>query len=115
MQIKKNSEIQEIITRLKTGMINYMPHASYSKSDVENCLQIITNYFEQIEKSKSKESGITIIKETVIALNKLNEKVDYELIETDQREDIVELIVIGGNLKGYNDRNEDVTEDWREW
>lgn len=56
-----------------------------------------------------------IVKKTVLALNALNEKCEYELIETEQREDIAEIIILAGYLKGFNDRDDDITEEWREW
>jgi hypothetical protein len=48
-------------------------------------------------------------------LNDLNAGCDHNLIETDQREDIAEIIIIAGNDKGYNELTEDITEEWREW
>ena len=54
-------------------------------------------------------------KKTVILLNEINEKCEYELIETEQREDIAEIIILSGSLKGFNTRDDDITEEWREW
>ena len=28
---------------------------------------------------------------------------------------IADIIILAGHLKGYNGRNEDITEEWREW
>jgi len=28
---------------------------------------------------------------------------------------IAEIIILAGYLKGYNSKNEDITEDWRDW
>ena len=55
------------------------------------------------------------MKATVLKLNKLNEKAGYELIETDQREDICKYIIRAGALLGFNGEDEDVTEEWRDW
>lgn len=115
MEISANPEIKAIIERLKSSMVNYMPHASYTQSDVEICLQIMLNFLEEMDQSASKEAGIKIVEKTVMSLNELNEKLNHELIETDQREDIAEIIIFAGHLKGYNGRDEDITEEWREW
>lgn len=48
-------------------------------------------------------------------LNALNERCDGELIGTDQREYICEIIIRIGYLRGFNDENEDVTEALRDW
>ena len=47
-------------------------------------------------------------------MNVLNEKCEYELIETDQREDICKFIITAVNVAGLK-TDEDVTEEWREW
>jgi hypothetical protein len=47
-------------------------------------------------------------------LNKLNEKWDYELIETDQRELIVEMIFDLANSQNI-DIEDDFTLEYREW
>ena len=46
----------------------------------------------------------------VIKLNGLNTKCGSELIETNQREQLAELIIISSELMGYNTRNEDIKE-----
>ena len=58
---------------------------------------------------------IGFVKMTVLRLNKLNEKCDFQLIETGEREQIAEIIISAGNLKGYNSLDDDITEEWREW
>lgn len=62
-----------------------------------------------------KKNGMKSVKNVVLGLNDLNEKCGHELIETDQREQIADIIILAGHLKNYNTRNEDITEDWREW
>jgi hypothetical protein len=63
----------------------------------------------------SKDEGMAIVQKTVLSLNKLNESTGESLIETDQREDIANIIILAGSLKGFNERREDITETWREW
>ena len=116
MNLKENQEIKTIFKRLETGMIDYISEdTSYSKKEVENCLNILNNYLDKISNRKSKDDGMTVVQNTVLALNKLNDSCDHELIETDQREYICEIIIIAGNLMGYNEITDDITEEWREW
>ena len=49
------------------------------------------------------------VKETVLKLNSLNEKTDFELIETDQREQICELIINLFLKIRYIEKFEDIT------
>ena len=78
-------------------------------------MSLIDAYLKELAVSKSKEDGLNIVKKTVLGLNELNENCRRVLIETDQREDLAEIMIIAGNLKNYNDRDEDITEEWREW
>ena len=48
------------------------------------------------------------------ALNHLAERCD-SLIETDQREQICELMIQAAHSVGVGDGQTDITEDWREW
>lgn len=115
--ISNNKEIGQILKRLKEDMIEFIEpqQTAYKESDVQDCVKIITDYLSNIEQAKSKEEGMIIVENSVILLNALNEKCEYELIETGQREDIAEIIIIAGNLKGFNSRDEDITEEWRDW
>ena len=78
-------------------------------------MNIIDDYIINIEKADSKKDAMFIVEKTVILLNEINEKCEYELIETEQREDIAEIIILSGSLKGFNTRDDDITEEWREW
>lgn len=117
MNLKENAEIIKTSESLKTGMIEYIEpgETEYTESDVEKCMTLINNFLDELSKSESKENGMISVKNVVLGLNDLNEKCEHELIETDQREQIADIIILAGHLKGYNDRNEDITEDWREW
>ncbi|MBI1837591.1 MAG: hypothetical protein HYR91_10040 [Flavobacteriia bacterium] len=113
----KNTEIEEIYTRLKENMINFIEPGvtSYDKKDVEKCMHIIDDYIIHIEKAESKKEAMLLVEKTVKLLNDINEKCGEELIETEQREDIAEIIILSGSFKGFNSRDEDITEEWREW
>ncbi len=105
------------INLLKESMISYMEDAnpSYTEKDVEKCEVILKEYLKEIEKTKSKEAGMEVVKSTIIKLNELNEKCGSELIETSEREQIAEIIILASSKKGYNSQEEDITEKWREW
>ena len=108
-----NSQVND----LKMSMIEYLESSnpSYTKDDVEECVSILNNYLEKISKTKSKKEGIDVIKSTVIQLNNLNDKTKGQLIETMEREMIVDIILTESNKKGYNKLDEDLTEEFREW
>jgi len=109
--------MKETLKQLKEDMIDFIVpgETAYSNDDVEECLKIISNFLQKIKSTNSKEEGMQIVKNIVISLNDLNEKCEYELIETDQRELIAEIIISAGNQMGFNSKDEDITEDWREW
>lgn len=115
MKIKENQEIKDLLKDLQENMIDFIPKADYSKLDVENCINIIETFLEKIQSSTSKKDGMKSVQKAVIALNKLNESVNYTLIETMERETIAEIMIIAGSLKSYNDRDDDITEEWRDW
>jgi hypothetical protein len=117
MNLKENAEIKKTYESLSIGMTNFIQpgETEYTKSDVEKCMSLIDHFLNEISKSDSKEVGILSAKKVVLELNELNEKCEYELIETEQREQIADIIILAGHLKGYNGRNEDITEEWREW
>jgi len=117
MNLKDNTEIIKTSESLKRGMIEYIEpgETEYTESDVEKCMSLINNFLDNMSKSNSKEHGMESVKNVVLSLNDLNENCEHELIETDQREQIGDIIILAGYLKGYNDRNEDTTEEWRDW
>lgn len=113
----ENQEIIEIRERLQEGMIDFIQPGvtAYSKDDVDLCMKLISDYLIEMTKVTSKVQAMESVKKTVMALNELNERCEYELIETDQREDICEILILAGNLRGFNSRDEDITEEWRDW
>ncbi|WP_157976270.1 hypothetical protein [Lewinella sp. IMCC34191] len=112
-----NPEIKEIQARLEGGMLDYIDAAQpeYDQRDVATCMQLLSRYLNEMENAESREEAMRVVERTVLALNDLNEKCAYALIETDQREDIAEIIILAGHFKGFNAREEDITEEWRDW
>lgn len=117
MALLENQEIIEISKDLQEGMIDFIESgvSSYGTDDVDLCMNLISDYLIEMTKVTSKDQAMEAVQKTVLALNDLNEKCEYELIETDQREDICEILILAGNLRGFNSREEDITEEWRDW
>lgn len=117
MKTDKTPKYEKMIADLSQSMLDYreISNPSYSKNDVAECSRILNNYLSEISNSKSKEEGMEYVKNAVEKLNKLNEKCDFQLIETSEREQIAEIIILASSEKGYNQPDEDITEEWREW
>ncbi|KQB40462.1 hypothetical protein [Flavobacterium aquidurense] len=117
MNLKENTHINKTYKSLEREMIDFIElgEADYTLSDVRKCLSLLDNFLDEISKTDSRETGILTVKKTVLAINNLNENCEYELVETEQREKIADIIILAGHLKGYNHINEDTTEEWREW
>lgn len=88
--------------------------ASYSPKDVENCGALLTRFATDITAGMTYDVAIKKVEELVLNLNVLNEKCDYCLIETDQREDICEFIFQTLTSAGVPFSG-DITEEWRDW
>lgn len=116
MSLNKDPQIITIKERLREGMIDFISEdTAYSEEDVKQVMRILDNYLEEQNNTQSKEESLSLVKTTVEALNDLNEKAEFELIETEQREDICEIIIRAGYLRGFNDEDDDVTGEWRDW
>lgn len=117
MNLKENSHINKTYKSLEKGMIDFieLDETDYTIADVEKCMSLLDTFLQEIEKTDSRENGLICVKKAVLAINDLNENCDFELVETEQREQIADIIILAGHLKGYNHREEDITEEWREW
>jgi hypothetical protein len=110
-------DLNKLLGDLKTSMISYMQTAqpSYTMDDINSCETILKQYLVDMLTSKNKKAGIKIVKKTILTLNKLNSKTQETLIETGEREQIAEIIILASSRKGYNSVDEDITEEWRQW
>ena len=117
MNLKTNAELKALRKSLIKGMLDYRADGSagYTKADVEKCQCLLEEHLDVISVARDRDAAQACVKATVLKLNKLNAKAGYELIETDQREDICKYIITAGALLGFNGENEDVTEEWRDW
>ena len=92
--------------------------AGYTQRHIDQCSRIIDEFFgalANIPNLTRNESILKAVKAAVVKLNKLNEKYDGSIIETDQREQLCELIITAAKHAGLNSDVDDVTEEWREW
>ena len=102
-------------------IIEYMEelgkNCEYSKKDVQKCEDILAEYLESLAALPFPTDNdiMKCVKKAVLALNKLNEKTDYALIETVERENIWELIQTSAVECGLQNPAEDITEEWRDW
>lgn len=112
-----DKEIDNLINKLKKSMEDYMKEAnpSYSQKDVDECAFLLSDYTINIFKTHSKEEAMPIVKSTILKLNTLNNRCKGSLIETGEREQIAEIIILAGHKMKYNSMDEDITEEWREW
>lgn len=116
---KKNDDILR-------SMIDYMNFededddedvdCGYTQADIDECGKILDAYIDKLVAADRDENKIMeSVKSVVIALNELNAKCDYTLIETDQREYLCPFIEDAAIVAGLPQPKEDITEEWREW
>ena len=114
------AKYKPMIDETITGMLEYMAEleeCAYSKKDVIKCETILTQYLDALAvlDTPTDKDILKCVKKCVVALNKLSEKTDYEMIESVERDNICEIIQTAAEECGLNDASEDVTEEWREW
>ena len=92
--------------------------SGYTQEEINQCEKLLDLFLTSLEKlpeTSKNEYILDVVKKVVFGLNKLNEDCDYSLIETDQREDLCELIITASKKAGLESNEDDVTEEWREW
>lgn len=116
-------DLEQIKAHLLEGMREYMTNVSeggddpgYSDADIAKCESILDDFLAAVRSAATADSALVlaVVKDAVLSLNALNESCDHSLIETDQREQLCELIIQGAVAAGVGS-GEDITEQWREW
>ena len=116
------------------GMVSYMKYgaaeseadpdfdedfdAGYSQADIDWCTKIVDELLailEGVPEADKNGAILRTVKAAVVKLNKLNDRCDGSLIETDQREQLCELIIAAAQRAGLVSDVYDITEEWREW
>ena len=116
-------EIEEKKTYLLHWMYDFIEdieeddEPAYHKSDVEQCDQIVTAFINSVNESKESSDLSWLssrIEQLVMQLNEINNTLDKQLIETNQREDLCALIELVISHCGHQPQG-DITEKWRQW
>ena len=118
MDITKYKKIiDEVIIESMISYMEFDEECVYTDKDIEECKKLLINYLDKISAIERPNDNeiINQVKYLVTSLNKLNERSDYTLIETEQREDICKLINESAVDIGLEKKYEDITEEWREW
>ena len=112
------TQIKETVVQ---SMLDFMSFSDedcgFTKEDVDECEAILVKYLEKLDAlcDPSDEEIMEEVKTVVLALNELNEKTDYCMIETEEREAIWDVIQSSAVECGLTDPADDITEEWREW
>ena len=116
IQIYKN-QLQETVIAPMTEFMNEYDDCGFTQKHVAKCEALILEYLSALEKIKAPTNAEIMkhVKKLVLSLNKLNEKTDYCLLETEEREAIWEIIQTSAAACGLVDPEDDITEEWREW
>lgn len=107
----------EIVTEPMIQFLTEWGGEGYTVEDVKECEALILRYLDVLAAMEpvTDEAIMAQVETLVLALNDLNEKTDYGLIETEAREAIWEVIQTSAVARGLRDVPEDVTEEWRDW
>ena len=88
----------------------------YSSADVKKCGIILDDYLSILATNPTDNGILSQVETTVKQLNELNEQCDYNLIETDEREQLCSIIIEAARLCGYQfSDDDDITAEWRDW
>jgi hypothetical protein len=116
-------QIDELKVNILEGMRGFMEaiaadgaEPDYSEADIAKCEAILDAFLTKVRAANNGDAAFVMaaVKEAVLALNELNANCGECLIETDQREQISELMCQSAAAVGVGD-GEDLTEEWREW
>lgn len=88
----------------------------YTQQHIVQCVGIVDQYVESLNSLNEPDDDVLrhAIEKVVRELNDLNDRAGGCLIETDQREDLCQIILVVAKQAGMK-TDEDVTEEWREW
>ena len=118
--MKQNQYKEMVIKTVAEPMLSFLAECEdcgYTADDVAACRSLLDAYLDALTGMTvpSDEAIMEQVRTVVLALNELNEKTDYALIETGEREAIWEVIQTSAVDFGLQECDEDITEEWREW
>ena len=110
-------QLQETVISPMAAYMNGCKECGFTKADVAKCESLILTYLSALENlaEPTNEKIMQHVQTLVLALNELNEKTDFCLLETEERECICEIIQSSAITYGLTDPEDDITEEWREW
>ena len=112
-------KMEEIVIQPMISFMDFCDEddCEYTLEDVQTCKDLISAYLEKLASMKEPEDEAIMeeVKILVLALNELNEKTDYVLIETEAREAIWEVVQTSAIDCGLKEYDDDITGEWREW
>ena len=108
---------QQVIAPMIRFLQEWEDDCEFTLKDIQKCELILNQYLDSLAdlSSPTDKDIMKLVKKTVLALNKLNEQTDYALLETEERENIWELIQTSAISCGLQNPADDITEEWREW
>lgn len=111
------ADIQENIVDPMLDFMAELDGEDYTEADVETCREALMAYLRALNalEAPDDEAILAQVEAVVLALNDLNERTDYTMIETGEREALCEIIQRAAEDCGLQDVPEDVTEAWRDW
>lgn len=127
-------EIQQLKTIFNGGLVSYMEFgaaddkhdpdydpdfdAGYTQDHIDQCMSLLDTFLatlKNVPPEGKTEFIMAAVKHLVLGLNAVNESCDGAMIETDQREQLCEIIITAAKDAGLESDEYDVTEEWREW
>lgn len=93
----------------------------FSEKHIAECAELMRTYAATLTELTVPQGAardkkiMAAVKKLILALNKLNEKTDYAMLETDERENICVLVQDFAVACGLADIPDDVTGEWREF
>lgn len=107
-------EIDQIIA----SIVDYQKLADQLDKKTKKFIKQLTDelyaFDSNASKVKSEAEYLSLVKDLVISINKINEKANYGLIETMEREDIYTYIESVSTRLGFS-FDYDITEEYRAW
>jgi hypothetical protein len=128
-----NEDIKALQRELIEGMTSYMTREDvdeddddadddfdpgYSQVHVDRCREILDVFFEELQAIPGEDRNaeiMEVVQSVVTELNELNDETEGGLIETDQREQLCEIIILAAKEAGLVTDVYDITEEWRDW
>ena len=115
-----NAYKEKVTQTVIEPMLSFMAEwddSDYTAEDVADCQALLETYLDSLAtmSSPSDDAIMTRVETLVLALNDLNQRTDYSLIETEAREAIWEVIQTSAIDCGLKEYSDDITEQWREW